>query len=474
MKELSAMERPSMILPLLGFLLLVGVAAVGGWKWRMIRHARKLLRRERLRREALLRDASLLRQSGDYWQRGTGIGQLPILAAGTAAANQLPQVLEGFERAGAASFIGPILLAEPDEASRAACIAAIPPAFQDRLVALSLPLLPGGLLGRTVPEVLALERYWTADLKVAVDRWLNQIRLYAKPVCLLGLISPGGSGPLGWPALQQFKAEYDQADAYVVMVLDHKTERRELNLPPLVQLYSQGSVVRGFLIADNRRTPELFDQALALLLPSTIVSTWVDPKPQAGFNVLADVFRKHRVATLSAWAGWLPIHYLPPWNDALPPVYHTDASFAQVQAQRGIDHVLSDRWRQALPLPAAARPRFVYVISALRPDPDTRTLASRVQGSLALDPDTTLAFASIGHPLTPTTSQAPLVVVSLFPLAVGLDAVTRLALGEPVATSFLEASLAARTPAQPTDVVASGGASNGSVAKTDGLEPAIP
>jgi hypothetical protein len=238
------------------------------------------------------------------------------------------------------------------------------------------------------------------------------------------------------------------------MVLDHKTDRRELNLPPLLDLYGQGQLVRGFLMGDNRRDAEAFDQACALLFPAMIAATWIDPKPQAGFNVLADVFRHHRVATLRSWAGWLPVQHFPAWGTDLPEVYVTQASFAEAQVIRGVAQVLSRPDLQALPLTPAPRPRFVYAVAPLRPDPELRDLAGRVRANLAgeLDHDTSLSFASVGYPLTPTTEQAPLAVVSLFPVSEGLEGVRYLMLGGPLAAPFRpRGAVPGRAATEPSD-----------------------
>ncbi len=405
------------------------------------------LEHERVRREDVLRQSAGLRSDTELWQRGHGMGQLAIAAVGTAAANLLPDLLRRFVAASAETFVSSPFLAEPDALTRSATLASLPSAFTDCTLPLELPLLPGGLKGATVAEGMALERYWMADVQERIDTWLLGIRRAAKTVALMLVVSPGGSACLGLPILQRFKEEYEQADAYVVVVLDHKTERREINLPVLFDLYSQTSSVKGFLVLDNRRSSEQFDRAVSLLLPAMITAPWIDTKPTSAFNVLPDVFRTHTVATLRTWVGWLPVRYEPAVHGTLPEVYYTDLSFAQAQAIRGITQVLHESSLQSLPLPAAKRPQFVYVIAPIRPDPDFRTLSERVRSSpiSGLTYDTTLSFASIGEPLTPASQQAPLTVVSLLPIEGGIEAVTQLSLGHGAADLPVE-SLPVLTP----------------------------
>jgi hypothetical protein len=375
---------------------------------------------EEARRLALIQGAALLRPADEPWQRGDGIGQDVIAAIGSAGTNQLTLLAAQFTLSNVNSFVARPFLAEPDDASRAACVRDLPAGFPQP-VQLSLPLLPAGLKGATVQEALDLQRYWMPDLDQAIDAWLTSLRTSAKPVCLFMPVSPGGSAALGWHTIRRFKAEYDQADVFVALVLDHKTDRRSLNLPQLLDLYGQDELVRGFLVLENRRSSEQFDHALATLLPSFLVAPWIDPRPQSGFNVLPDVFRVHRVATLRTWQGWLPVHHVSA-AESLPGLYYTDLSFAQAQAIRGITEVLTDPGRQSVPLPTADRPHFVYVAAPIRPEPHYRVIAERVRHAMAagLTFDTTLSFASIGYPLDPITQQAPMTVVSILPITSGI------------------------------------------------------
>ena len=397
------------------------------------RAVEEVIARERARRQAILKACSSMRPAGERWNRGKGIGQIVVAAVGTAAANELPDFLREHQRAGTGGHIGPILLAEPSEESRDICLKSIPEEFLDRVVTVTLPLLPGGFLGRTVSEAMAIKEHWEEDVKAAIRQWLTRVRSEATVVCLVLLVSPGGSGVLGWYAAQAFKAEYDQSPAYVVMVLDHKGDRREENIPELLDLYGQGDVVKGIIFGDNRWDARLFDQAIALLFASMIAAPWIDPRPQAGLNVLPDIFRKQRVATIRIWAGWLPVEYFEPFY-TLPEVWYTKGTFFEIQALRGIKEVIKNPTLQALALPQAERPQFIYVASAMRPDPDLKELAERTRARLArsLSPEISVSFPSIGHPLNPDTKQAPIVVISVFPVLGGLKAVRKLALGQSV------------------------------------------
>ena len=448
--DLPAGVPPMAIIGALLAVLVLALAAGGWWYWRQVqqRERRARLEQERQRRRQLLDGTSRLRLATEPWERGRGVGQVAIAAIGTAAANQLPFLLECFARAGAEEYVGPVLVAEPAEASRAAGLdasAARLPAFHERVVPAPLPLLPGGFAGRTAPEVMRLRPYWIADFQQAIGRWLALLRRDARPVYLLALVSPGGSGAIGREAVVHFKTEYDQADCYVALVLDPKTDRRLYNLPPLLDLYARDNLVRGFIIGENRRSPEHFDLALAVLPPSMIAATWIDPKPQDAFNVLADVFRRHQVATVRIWQGRLPVYYLPAWagmrDDLLGERFYTQASFLDAQAIRGIRDVLTRPVLQSLPLPTAEQPVFLYVVAPVRPTPDFQRTAERVRDSIAgeLDFDTTVAFASLGWPLAPTDQEVPIIVAGLFPIEGGIAAVKEFVQSQqPVLPEFTE------------------------------------
>lgn len=398
----------------------------------------------RRERDEVLKDSAPLRPEYERWSRGKGVGQIALLADGTAAADKLPATLESFVRTDTEDYIKVIFLAEPDVDVRNRCLKDIPEIFRGRIVALDLPLYGGGLLGRTVEEALEsrIQQRWIRELKDTTTLWLTRLRNEASPVFLWVILSPGGSGVLARHPIERFSAEYPQAYVYVELVLDHKTDRRELNLPPLLDHIAKDDLVKGLLGEDNkhnRQRTELVDQAMGLLLPSMVASTWIDARPQAGFNVLADVFRRHQLATISVWSGYLPVSYHPAWSESVPEVWYTSPSFAQAQAIHGINEVRQQPSLQALPLERADRPEFVYVIAPIRPDPHMRQIADRVRGSLnqTLPDDTTLGFASVAYPLTPDTQEVPIAVVSVFPVNEGLDGLKELALGRAVPDKFL-------------------------------------
>jgi hypothetical protein len=392
-------------------------------------HARQA---ELARRTIILQTAAVLRSEDETWRRAEGAGQLPLAFVGTASASQAPHILKAFVRAGAAGYIAnPILLAEPDHMSKTQCLMDLPSAF--RVAGLTLRLLPAGLTGRTVSEGAALQPYWLEDLNDLLELWLMRLRRQAMPVTLFLPLSPGGSSCLAGPIIRRFKEENPQADVVVLLYLDHKTPRREINIPELLDLYGQSDLIKGFIIVDNRRQSELFDHAISLLLPSLVTSSWIDTRPQSGFNVLADLFRHHRVATLRAAVAYLPVHHLPAIEELdIPEVYYTDLSFAQSQGISTLTRVLTDHSLQALPLRPSLIPQFAYTIAPIRPDPDYIRLAERIRRTPLPNRthDTTLAFSSIGTALHPGVEEVPLTTVSLHPVVGGVEAVKRYLKGQ--------------------------------------------
>jgi hypothetical protein len=99
---------------------------------------------------------------------------------------------------------------------------------------------------------------------------------------------------------------------------------------------------------------------------------------------------------------------------------------------------------QSVPLPAdqSGRARMIYVLVPIRPEPDLRALAARVERALEpwraqYAPDLLVSIASTGVDIAPEATEAPLVAVLLQPLADDDDALDALARGAAVDSRYI-------------------------------------
>lgn len=425
----------------------LGLLGLSGWRREKARQFEEAKAAEEARRNALLLDACRLRPDWQTWKRAQGRGQIAILAVGTYAANLLPAVLEQFERAGAADYVGFIYLLELDQAHRAMCLHSIPAQFRLRVVEATCPNFPGGMLAAPVEAVLAQQELWRPDVMDKAQAWLARIQRESAPVFLLVLLSPGGMAALGRPVVEAFRWRYPDKPVYVVSILDDKTAVRQ-RFPDVRRLYSQDSLVRGYILTDNRRFKRRSDAGIALLFAGMAASTWISDQPLDPWNALTHVFdarkRPGRLATVSVWAETLPVYHLPAWRDVLPEVFYTQASLFEEKAMRGIRAVVEHPELQGLPLEPAppGNTRVVCVAAPIVPKPDFQLRARRIEQALEAwraktDPDLSIQYASIATPMSPETQEVPIFAVLLQPLKATAEQVDALALGAPVAPRFL-------------------------------------
>ena len=435
-----------------GLVILALLVTIGWLLWQRHRRAQRERERaeEETRRKALLAGAVILRCAGEVWRRATGCGQIPFVAIGTYAANLLPFMLKEFERAGAADFVGVIYLLELSDEQQQMSLAEIPPAFRDRVIVAQCPNWSAGLNGATLRSAWDDRHLWFQDVTDGAAQWLGRMQRETKPSLLLCLISPGGMAALGRPVVEAFHERYPHLPIYGMTILDHKTGRRQ-HFPAIRAFYSQGGLVRGFIIADNRRDYRRADLGIVLLAAAMVGGTWVGSLPEPLFNGLADVFPESKppggVATISVWAEMLPVYYLPPHPTGLKEVYYSKATLLEEKAMRGIKADAEHPELQALPLEPAelGSTRICSVVAPVVPAPDFQTSATRIDRGLEdwraqRDPDLTVQYASIGAVLQPETRETPLVVVLLQRIQGGPDAVDHLALGAPVDPKFLPPS----------------------------------
>jgi hypothetical protein len=427
------------------FLLLMAVIALFSFGLALRALLRAALERERRRRTALLADCSLLRPRWEDWSRSSGCGQIIIAAVGSYAARRLPAILETFVARGPVDHIGPILLLEFDRDVRQQCLQAIPSIFRSRVIEIDSSLLPAGMLGDTIADALRARPLWENELAGAARAWFSHIDREARPAMLLALLSPGGHAALGLPVLHSFARRFPRVPIYTTTILDGKRVVRQ-RFPEVRAYLSRAGLIRGTILLDNSRASERNDLGISVLFGGMAAAAWVAARPTELWNALAYVFPRERngsLATISVVAETLPVYYLPAYG-SLPEVYYTRSDLIEEKICRAVQNLVEQPALQSVPLTAdgPGRARIIYVLAPLRPDPDLRELAQRIER--ALDPwrvqhdvDLLVYVASTGVPLHPAATEAPLVAVLLQPLADDGTGVDALALGGRIDTCFV-------------------------------------
>lgn len=401
---------------------------------------RRALRLEVVRREVLLLHASKLHAVDQQdMLRSDGTGQVAILCGGSFASSQLPYLLQGYVRASAIGYVGGILSLEPDLGRREVSSAQIPTCFLDRLVHVALDLWPGGMSGRSIFDVLAIKHKWEPEVRQAALKWLEIIRGQTKPALLLVLVSSGGSAALARVAIEAFKDSYPEVPVHLVTILDEKTSAR-VRFPEIRDYYQHDRLITHMIVVDNRRHPKASDLGISLFFPGMTVASWLKPTSVDLWNVGAYTFPTNgakvpRFATLSVHAEYLPVSYIPPWRKRLGAVYLTDKAMVEDAAMRSVMRVVESAELQSVALPKATPgvTRVALVAAPIHPQDFAKSIA-RIDVGLEKwraerDIDVQVAYANIRAPMNPETTQVPLVVVYLQPLAASAYDLDQLALG---------------------------------------------
>jgi hypothetical protein len=259
-----------------------------------------------------------------------------------------------------------------------------------------------------------------------------------QPAVLLAFISSGGMAGLLYPALEQYKERYVQSPIYCTTILDHKEVVRQ-RFPAVRQLYCTDGLCRGIIITDNTRHPGRSDTGVALLYAAMTAGAWLGEMPLQMWNGVSYVFAKERAvryATVSVWAEMIPIYHIPAWHDILPEVHYTKGAIVEEKIIRGIKYLLEHPELQAVPLEPAGKghTRLIEVSAPIIPDPDFKAIAQRADANLAqwrveTDPNLLINYASIGFRMNVQTTEVPLVITLLQPLADRGEGLDGLALG---------------------------------------------
>lgn len=433
------MSNPLVLGPIvLGVLVLL----IFGWRYEMKRRRQKKLDAARKKQEETLGERGIrIRPLGDFRRRSKGRGQIAMLIDGSYGLGVLPYILQAFEQIGAAGHVGLILVLELDADHREMALAEIPAVFQDRLVFAHCPYFSVGMSGDRIDEVWGYRELWRSSVEESVKTWLHRVQRETEPGLLFTLLSPGGSAALARPAIEAFHERYPLLPVYAATILDDKTVVRE-RFPQMRQFY--GELVRGWIISDNRRHVRQTDLGLSVLFAGMVGATWIGQRPLDIWNGAAYLYPKEqtRVATLSVWGEMLPVYHVPGFEQELPPLWYTNGATFEEKAMRGIKAVAQHPELQSLPLEPAPKgvTRITCVIAPLVP-PDLERCAAHVDESLAEwrehDLDLSIQYASTSVPLTPDSTEAPMIIVELQPIDGGLDEVEKLALGAPVDAKFL-------------------------------------
>lgn len=423
---------------LLGLLVLLAF----GWRHEMKRRRQKKVEEARgKQKEALANGGIVFRPLADRRRRSKGRGQIAMLVDGSYGLGVLPYILKAFQQIGAEGHVGLILVVELDLDHQEMALAEIPDVFHDRVIFTHCPHFSVGLSGDRIDEVWGYREKWRTSVEEHTKTWLHRMQRETEPGLLFTLLSPGGSAALARPPIEAFRQRYPDYPVYAATILDDKSVVRE-RFPQMRQFY--GGLVRGWIISDNRRHLRQTDLGLSVLFAGMVGATWIGQRPLDIWNGAAYMYPKEqtRVATLSVWGEMLPVYHVPGFEDAVDPLWYTSGPTFEEKARRGIKTVTEHPELQSLPLEPAPKgvTRITCVVAPIVP-PDLERCATNVDESLAewreYDPDLSIQYASTSMPLTPESTEAPMIVVELQPIAGGLDEVEKLALGAPVDAKFL-------------------------------------
>jgi hypothetical protein len=365
----------------------------------------------------MLEGAGILRSLEDGRHRSEGDGQMPIAGLGSLTAGLLPPILDTFERAGAASYIGPILLGEAAKDLRETCRREMPATFHARLTELKVPAFPFGFGGASLEEMLepGMRRWWETDNMRTASKWADRIDhntaiTKVNAGLLLAILSNNGHAALAPDVLREFKRRYPLAPIYALTVLDAHTSVRE-RFPEVHDLLTGEGLVRGFISIDNLGDQKRYDFGLVQLLAAMTTGQWIASKRDQqtalnGLNAIFPATDPGQTGTISVTAETVPALYLPE-SGRRQAIYYTSGSLLAQKIVQGIERVVTDETLQALPLRAARKgnARVLCVIAPVVPD-FLRTTSLEVEERLGAwlkerDVDLVVQYASIGQPLTP-------------------------------------------------------------------------
>ena len=425
-----------------------GVTMLSFFGWN--RRTRRAVEAEIGQRDKALKGQVRLRPVDVMLARSQGYGQLPLAIFGSKGASTVPAMLMNFERMGADSYVGPILLAELARDLRDMCIAAIPEVFHDRIFEVEAHMLPAGLGGMTIAEVHAIEKYWFREIRLATERWLEAIDRNTAitgvgPVAAGTELSSAGHAALAYYPIKMFVNRFPLAPVYAATIFDTFTGVRK-RYPDISALFDPEELVRGYMATDNQLNQSRNDFGGAHLWPAMMVGSWLTREHVGALNGLGRVFPKEdpgRTATISVWAESLPTFYIEPWKGKLPGVFYTSPQVVQEKIIRGIETVVQDESLMGLPFRKSAKgnARVLNIVAPVVPDDfaeDIVAIQDRVGPWLKeLDVDMAVQYVSTTQPLTPGGTGV-ITLVLLQGVDAGPDELKQLAEGAyPIPHGFL-------------------------------------
>lgn len=400
------------------------------------------------REELLLLHAMLQHIGDDEVTRADGDGQVAILADGSFASAQLPYLLQSYVRTSASSLVGGIYLLEPDTGRQEVAVGGIPPEFADRIVHANMYLSPGGMNGKKIRDVLAIEHKWKPEVRTGTDGWLRIIKGRTKPAVLLVFVSSGGSAGLARGPIEAFHTVYPEVPIYFISILDEKTVARA-RFPEIRDYYAYDNLVTQFIICDNRRFRKASDLGISMFFPGMTVASWLKSDSLDLWNLGAYTFPMNgqvvpKYGTLAVYAEMFPVRYEPPFKQYLPELYLTQGAIVEDVIMRSVQRVVTDESLLSVPLPKSTEPvsRVVLVAAPIHPSAFARYIARADEGleewRREHDIDVQVCYAAIKAPMNPLTEEVPLVAVYLQPLAATAYDLDQFALGNtPIDPRFL-------------------------------------
>ena len=387
-----------------------GIAMLSFFGWN--RQTRRAMESELGRRDKALKGNIRLRPVDALLGRSRGYGQLPLAIFGSKGASTVPAMLMNYERMGAESYVGPILLAELARDLREMCIAAIPEIFHDRIIEVEAEMLSAGLGGMTIAEAQAIEKFWFREIRIGTEQWIeaidrNRAVTRVSPIALPVELSTAGHAALAYFPIKAFKKHFPLAPIYATTIFDTYTGVRK-RYPDMCALFDPEQLIRGYMGSDNQLNQARNDFGGAYLWPATTLGSWLTTEHAGSLNGFGRIFPSDDpggTATISVWAETVPAFFLEPWAGKLPGVFYTSPGVVQEKIIRGIETIVADDSLMGLPFRKSAKgnARVLNVIAPVVPEDfrdDIIAIQDRVGPWLKeLDVDMTIQFVSTTQPL---------------------------------------------------------------------------
>lgn len=349
-------------------------------------------------------------------------GRMLLVLVGTFAATLGSGVLTLIERCGLESCIGSILLLELDRARLERFLTCVPSVFLDRIVAVGVSGLPGGLGNRGVDEAMHYVPRWGPPVINGANQVVElhqRLQRGEDAALVLVLVSLGGQAIIGVKAVETISRLFPMAQFYGFTALPID-DRLRLQSEGVLEEYRQAGV-RGFVVSDNLGDDVRNDFGMIATVAGFAVAAEDSDASVEQNNAWYLLFRQSPggLVSYSTYARTIPAYAHSPGLDLASRHYVFKSSVVNTiqtaleEVNRPENHALAGRGLDGSePLTS----RFKLVLAAIRPDDlkeneDDIFLGGSLSGQSKRNFH--LLFAPITAEIDPERPLCPVAVVSL-------------------------------------------------------------